>query len=240
MSGEADVKAAATAGYDVGDRRLHWYAPKHGVNRPLQHLGTHLLNVTLRPRFGFEVAGREHLAGPGGVLLVTNHLADVDMPFLAAAVAPRELMYVSATKNFVSPPLGYLISALGAFPLHTDRPDPDGLRHTRAQLEAGRTVSIFPEGYPTFGPELAPFARGAGMLGLTPGIRVVPGALWGTHRVMRTGLPIGSGRVRVAFGPPVDVPASGSRRARADALTDACFASVSDLLARLVAMDPDG
>lgn len=240
MRAEADPKAAATDGYDVGDRRLYWYAPKHGVDRRLQPFGTYMLNVVLRPRFGFEVAGREHLRAPGGVLLVTNHLADVDMPFLAAAIVPRQLMYLSATKNFTNPALGYLISALGAFPIHTDRPDPSGMRHAREQLNAGRTVGIFPEGYPTFGSELAPFARGVGLLGLTPGIRIVPGALWGTHRVVQRGLPIGKSKVRIAFGPPVPVAESGSRRARADAVTDACQAAVGAILDRLVGMDQDG
>jgi 1-acyl-sn-glycerol-3-phosphate acyltransferase len=239
LSTEEDAKAAATAGYDVGDRRLYWYSPKLGVDQRLQPFGTYLLNATLRPRFGFEVAGREHMRPGGGVLLVTNHLADVDMPFLAAAVVPRQLMYLSATKNFTNPAVGYLISALGAFPVHTERPDPSALRLARAHLEAGRTVAIFPEGYPTFGPKLAPFARGVGMLGLTPGIRIVPGALWGTHRVMKRGMPIGKGKVRVAFGPPISVPEAGSRRARADAVTEACETAVGEILGRLVAMDPD-
>lgn len=239
MSAESDAKAAATEGYDVGDRRIYWYSPKHGVDQRLQPFGTYLLNVTLRPRFGLEVAGREFLRQPGGVLLVTNHLADVDMPFLAAAMVPRQLMYLSATKNFTNPALGYLISALGAFPVHTDRADPSALRQAREHLEAGRTVGIFPEGYPTFGSRLAPFARGVGLLGLTPGIRIVPGAIWGTHRVVKRGMPIGKSKVRVAFGQPVPVPEHGSRRARADNLTDACQAAVGEILGRLVAMDPD-
>ena len=89
---------------------------------------------------------------------------------------------------------------------------------TRAnQLEAGRLVVIFPEGAPTWGPELAEFREGVGHLALTPGVTVVPVALWGTHRVLRGWRPVGRGPVRVAFGPPVPVPAEGTRRERATA-----------------------
>jgi len=220
--------------------RLYWYSPRDGVDHRVLGFATFVLGMVLPGRFGFEVAGREHLEAPGGVLVVSNHLSHVDMPFLGIATPPRPLQYVSATKNFTNPLLGYTVSALGAFPLHTDRPDPDGLRHARRQLELGRTVLIFPEGHPTFRAGLDPFMRGAGMLGATPGARVVPAAIWGTHRIVGRGrLPLGRTRVRVAFGPAVVPPGGGSRRERESAITDLARAGVERLLAGLVAMDPD-
>ena len=67
---------------------------------------------------------------------------------------------------------------------------------------------------------MADFLEGVGHLGLTPGVTVVPAAVWGTHHLMRGWRPVGRGPVLVAFGHPVPVPAEdGSRRERAAELT---------------------
>jgi len=88
-------------------------------------------------------------------------------------------------------------------------------------MQRGGVVVIYPEGVPGYSSRVQPFAQGAGWLALTPGIAVIPAAVWGTHRVLRGGLPIGGGPVRVAFGRPVPMDGiGGARAARVGAATD--------------------
>jgi 1-acyl-sn-glycerol-3-phosphate acyltransferase len=112
------------------------------------------------------------------------------------------------------------------------------LRYAREQLEAGRLVIIFPEGTPGWGPELGEFREGVGALGITPGVTVVPAALWGTHRIMRGWRPVGRGPVHIAFGHPLEIPTEGSRRQRAAELTRRARAAVQALLEPMVRASP--
>jgi 1-acyl-sn-glycerol-3-phosphate acyltransferase len=181
---------------------------------------------------GYRVSGREHLPARGGVLVVSNHLADIDPAAVGLACCPRPAQYLAMARHFTRRPLAMLLFSLGAFPVNPGQPDTRALRHAREQLEAGRLVIIFPEGAPSWGPDLAAFREGVGHLALTPGVTVVPAALWGTHRVLRGWRPVGRGPVHVAFGPPVPVSVEGSRRERAHRLT----ADVRDAIQAL--LDP--
>lgn len=224
---------AGTAG-----ERVHWHPPRSGVWRPIWYFGRGLLWCTVPWLHGFRRTGTEHIPRRGGVLMVANHLADVDPPYLALACGARPAQYVALSRHFTRRPLATLLFALGAFPI---RPGADtrAMRYARDQLERGRLVIIFPEGSPTGGAHMTDFREGAGLLALTPGVTVIPAAIWGSHRVMRGRLPTGRGPVRVAVGPPVDVPNDGSRRERAAEVARRSRAAIEDLLAPLVAEHPD-
>ena len=213
---------------------LHWHAHRDGVWPPAWRFGSAVLRATVPTVYRTRVAGRANLPESGGLLVIANHVHDIDPPFLAWAVRPRPLQYVAAAHNFTGPWLGHLIGALGAFPLRTDRPDIASIRHAQRQLELGRTVLIFPEGRPSYGAPIGPFLAGAGLLALARGVRVVPAAIAGTdHVVGRLRLPIRRGPVRIAFGAPLPVPATGPRRARATAVLEDARAAVLRLHAGL-------
>lgn len=214
--------------------RIHWRPPRTGVWRPLWAFGCRLLGLTAPRLLGFRVTGRDHIPPRGGVLVVANHLADIDPAAIGLACWPRPAQYLAMARHFTRRPLATLLFALGAFPVRVGQADPRALRHAREQLEAGRLVVIFPEGTPSWGPEMGEFREGVGHLALTPGVTVVPCALWGTHRVLRGWRPVGRGPVQVAFGRPVPVPAEGSRRNRASRVTAAARDAVATLLEPMI------
>lgn len=216
--------------------KVHWLPPSEGLWPPIRVFGQAMLRL-MAPAFGFRVDGREHLPRSGGVLLVTNHLADVDPPFLATAVLPRQLLYVADAKHFTSRPQSVLLFSLGAFPIRLDEVDTRALRYARTMLERGEVVSIFPEGRATFGDRMLPFLEGMGYLALTPGATVLPAGIWGTQRILDGKRPRGWGPVRVRFGPPVAVPSEGARRDRARQVTADARDAVAGLLRSLVEED---
>ena len=240
LSTEEDAKAAATAGYDVGDRRLYWYSPKHGVDQRLQPFGDVPAERHAPPPV--RLRGRRARAhARGGRCPLGDQPPGRRRHAVSRCCGRSPSAHVSVGDQELHQSGGRLPDQRPRGPFRCTRSAPIPRRYgSRAPTSRpeGRSRSS-PRGTPTFGPKLAPFARGVGMLGLTPGIRIVPGALWGTHRVMKRGMPIGKGKVRVAFGPPISVPEAGSRRARADAVTEASETAVGEILGRLVAMDPD-
>lgn len=192
--------------------------------------GRALLAATAPRLLGFHVAGREHLPAAGGVLVVANHPADIDPAALGLACAPRPAQYVAAARHFRHRPLATLLFALGAFPVR-DGSDLRAVRHARDQLARGRLVVVFPEGAASWSPDLGELRPGAGHLALTPGVTVVPAAIWGTQDVLRGWRPVGRGPVRVVFGEPVPVPGEGAVSARAAEATRRLRAAIEGLLA---------
>lgn len=217
------------------DAHVHWRPPPRGVRAPLWLIGRVLLGVTVPWALGFRVAGRRRIPRAGGVLVIANHPADLDPAAIGLACAPRMAQYLAAARHFRRLPLATLLFSLGAFPVRTGgRADLRALRHAREQLAAGRLVIVFPEGAATWGDGLAGFREGAGHLALTPGVTVVPAAIWGTQRVMRGWRPVGRGPVLVAFGHPLTVPSQGAPRQRAAEVTARARAAIADLLAPMV------
>jgi 1-acyl-sn-glycerol-3-phosphate acyltransferase len=212
-----------------GAPRVHWHPPRQGVWPPIWYFAR-LVLTPVRALVGFRVAGRRRIPREGGVLVVANHLADVDPPFIGVACVPRPAQYVGLSRHFTRRPLAMLLFALGAFPIRTGERDGRALRHAREQLLAGRLVIIFPEGRPTWGGELEDFRNGVGHLALTPGVTVIPAAIWGTHRVMRGWRLVGRGPVLVAFGRPLEPPGPGPRRERAAEITRRARTAVEELL----------
>ena len=102
--------------------------------------------------------------------------------------------------------------------------------HARDQLAAGELILMFAEGRAGWGAPMGEFLEGAGHLGLTPGVTVVPAAIWGVQHWMRGWRPVGRGPVLVAFGHPVAPPDDGPRRERATELTRRVRAAVGELL----------
>ncbi len=232
------VPAPPVADAGADGEHVHWRPPRDGVWRPLWYFGRGVLWATVPWLHGFRRSGRHNIPSSGGVLMVANHLADVDPPYLALACGDRPAQYVALSRHFTRRPLADLLFALGAFPI---RPGADtrALRYAREQLERGRLVIIFPEGSPTGGPHMTEFRDGAGLLALTPGVTVIPAAIWGSHRVMRGRLPTGRGPVHVAVGPPIPVPTEGSRRQRASEVAQRARTAIQDLLTPLVEQHPD-
>ncbi|MCU0306200.1 MAG: 1-acyl-sn-glycerol-3-phosphate acyltransferase [Thermoleophilia bacterium] len=182
----------------------------------------------------FRVRGREHIPRRGGVLVVSNHVSQADPPLVGYATIPRRSYYMAKSELFRIRGLAWYIRALGAFPVVRGSPDRNSIRMARDLLARGECVIMFPEGTRTTSGHLRPGFPGAGLLGLEPGITIVPAAIWGSQHPF--------GPVRVRFGPPVRVDdlGSGPRGRRAQVVTDRMMAAIAALVPRVggPAQDP--
>lgn len=194
------------------------------------NLGLWLLPLT-RAFAWLTVEGRRHLdAVTGPVVYAANHQSLLDAPVILAALPPRRRYAVAtaAGKEFFAAhfhpggrsrrqrftnSLNYYLACLlfNVFPLpQREAGARAALRHLGELLGAGTSVLIFPEGRRTYAGEIGPFQPGIGMVAARLRVPVVPVRLEGLDRVLhRSWRMAAPGRVRVAFGPPLE-PRDGS------------------------------
>jgi long-chain acyl-CoA synthetase len=169
-----------------------------------------------------KIRGRENLDNLRGPLLfVANHITQVDVGFVLAALPLRyrhrlavamlgellqEMRCPPSTMPFVRRFLeklsyGLVVSLFNVFPL----PQKTGFRQSFAfageSVDRGYSVLVFPEGKRTQDGTLSPFQAGIGILAANLGIPVVPIRIDGLFELKKTGKRLARpGAVSVVIG----------------------------------------
>lgn len=141
-----------------------------------------------------KVINPEKVPQTGAVIVVANHESMLDM-FLIAYRLPRYLKWMAKEELFRNRLFGKLLTALGAYPIRRQSRDVGAAKMTKAFLEQGEILGIFPQGTRS---------RGRGRsLAVKPGFvrfavesdaLIQPVAIWGKIRLF--------GKVYVRFGDP--------------------------------------
>jgi long-chain acyl-CoA synthetase len=173
------------------------------------------------------VTGREHLANlEGPVIFAANHQSFMDGPVIMAAMPARWRYSVAPamgkemfTAHFFpaghsrgewfANSLNYYLATLlfNAFPLpQREAGARQTLRYIGELLSDGTSVLIFPEGRRSLTGVMDTFRPGIGMIASRLRAQVVPVRIDGLQNVLRVGWRMAKpGRVRVAFGPPLEL-----------------------------------
>ncbi len=96
--------------------------------------------------FGIHVHGSENEPMEGAYLACCNHISFVDVLSSAVAVK-REVRFMAKKELFKIPLLGFLIKALGAFPVDRKGSAVAALKKSQSILEGGEVVGMFPTGH---------------------------------------------------------------------------------------------
>jgi 1-acyl-sn-glycerol-3-phosphate acyltransferase len=152
--------------------------------------------------FRLRTRGLEHIP-EGGFVLAANHTSNFDPWPLGVPFLPRRQLRFMAKSELFNPILAPILRAGGAFKVRRGEGDVEAMR-TAAQLaREGEIVVMFPEGTRRKKGMRKKFeARphtGAARIALAAGVPLVPAAIAGTDRLSRLG------RLRVAYGEPIDV-----------------------------------
>ncbi|HXM23850.1 MAG TPA: AMP-binding protein [Terriglobales bacterium] len=172
-----------------------------------------------------HVEGRQNLRGAQGpVLVVCNHIADVDPGFVLTVLPARlrhklaiatggealEILRTPpATRGFpgkaydrVKWTLG--VSLLNLFPLPREAGFRESFAYAGESVDRGYSVLVFPEGRHTTTGNLLPFRAGIGLLANNLQIPVVPLRIDGLFALKQAGKKFARpGQVKVKIGPPV-------------------------------------
>jgi 1-acyl-sn-glycerol-3-phosphate acyltransferase len=146
--------------------------------------------------------GRENLP-EGGFVLAANHVSNIDPWPLGLPLWPRRYLRFMAKSELFWPPLGWILSAAGAFPVRRGAADREAIERAVELCRGGHVVVMFPEGTRrTKGLRKKYTARprpGAARIALQAGVPLVPAATRGTDRLARLG------PLRVAYGSPLEL-----------------------------------
>ena len=183
---------------------LHRRAREKGVQPILYWLVRAVLQPFFHLYFRLSRIGREHMPDDGPYIVAANHRSFLD-PFVIATIARRPLYYVAKRELFERRWQGWLLNALGAFPVDRGNSDTEMLTTAKAILARGDSVLIFPEGTRIRPGSLGRPRRGVGRLALEAGVPVIPVAVIGTEAVRR-GWRIRPHKVRLRIGSPLTFP----------------------------------
>lgn len=133
-----------------------------------------------------SVVGRHNIPKEGAFVLAPIHRSNIDTP-LAGAVTSRRLRFMGKDSLWKVGPIGWVLSALGAFPVTRGTADREALKRCVAVLEMGEPLVLFPEGTRQSGPVVQPLFDGAAYVAVKAGVPIVPLGIGGSERVMPKG-----------------------------------------------------
>jgi long-chain acyl-CoA synthetase len=175
-----------------------------------------------------KVEGRANLKDiRGPVLVICNHIADVDVGFVVAALPHRIGNYLAtaaggealqalhtpqSSSGFFRRIYARLqwtlgVALLNLFPLPREAGFRDSFAFAGETVDRGYSVLVFPEGRHTDDGSLRPFRAGIGLLAINLGIPVVPMRIDGLFELKQAGKKFARpGQVRIRIGEPVTFP----------------------------------
>jgi len=209
--------------------RAEYHYPRWVLRWPVTWLRWLVLYLLMRPAMillGWQrIEGRENLRGWSGPLLVVcNHITDVDVGFVQAALPARlRNRIATATRGedleALHSPLasrGWLlgiydrvqwvlgVSLLNLFPLPREAGFRQSFAYAGEAVDCGYSVLVFPEGRHTADGKMNPFRAGIGLLANNLGIPVVPMRIRGLFEVKQAGKKFAPpGKICVRIGEPM-------------------------------------
>lgn len=178
-----------------------------------------IVRLVLRALCGFRVDGGDREPASGPLLIVSNHVSDLD-PLVVGAALRRRVHFMAKVELFRPPLLRWWISACGGFPVRRGEVDRQAFRTARTILNQGGALVMFPEGTrASHLHDLRPPEPGAALLAVRTGAAILPLAVIGTDRVLPRGArrPARSTiRVRIGDAIRINGVARGTVAGRAD------------------------
>ena len=137
---------------------------------------------------------KDRLPKTGGVLILANHLSDLD-PIAVAVACPRPIHFMAKSDLFSMKVVGTMLRWFRAFPVKRGEPDRASLKHAIELLKLGEVVCIFPEGQLSESGKLQPLKPGISLIIRNAGVQVICLGFSKTNHVM----PYGQFVLRMTF-----------------------------------------
>ncbi|HZQ24699.1 MAG TPA: AMP-binding protein [Terriglobales bacterium] len=232
---DTNLAAASTVGdlerllRGAPSESVEFHYPRWALRWPVTWIRTAAYYIAIRP--AISLLGRPHISGLDNlrklnppVLIVSNHIDDVDPGFILAALpgrfrhrlvvatggealerlrtSPVEQNALLKIYNRAKWMLG--VALLNLFPLPREAGFRRSFQFAGEAVDRGFSVLVFPEGRHTKDGELLRFRAGIGLLANNLQVPIVPVRIRGLFELKQTGRRIArSGEIRVHIGQPV-------------------------------------
>jgi 1-acyl-sn-glycerol-3-phosphate acyltransferase len=128
----------------------------------------------------WRLEGAENIPKTGGYILVANHINWKDPPWIEFALG-RAIRYMGKTELFETPVIGFVLRAIGAFPVRRGEGDRRALQMALAVVAAGQPLGLFVEGHRSESGQLIRGRPGAAYIAQRSGAPIIPLAVSGTQ-----------------------------------------------------------
>jgi len=138
--------------------------------------------------------------GRTGAVIACNHVGWADSLWMAYAVYPRQLRYMSKEELFGSTLSRWVLTHGGSVPIDRADPSPSSIKTAVNMLQQGEIILIFPSG--TRSEENIAFKRGAATIALHARVPLVPAFFQGPKQMQVAHL-LHRPLIRMTFGSPI-------------------------------------
>ncbi len=201
-----------------------------------------MFRLTSRCRFW----GREHFGVSGAsCLIAVAHVSHYD-PVVVSTLSRRRIAWWARAEFYVAPGVRWFMNNAGAIRIDRTGPALPGVRNALTALAAGRTVGVYPEGG-LRGADNSVLTGGTMQAGVATLARrsrrpVVPCVALGGGQFsrVRSWLPLRTGRLAIAYGPPLMPTQAECKLGRAGRQAFAARVAVAmqTLYAELIRQEP--
>jgi len=130
-----------------------------------------------------RVAGIENIPLNGPAIIVANHESYLDF-FCLAVVCERRIHFMATEKFFKKPMWGLLMRMTGQIKVPENGISKEMLKESKAVLQAGELLGIFPEGTRSRTGKIGKAHPGAAKLALQFNVPVVPVGINGAYEIL--------------------------------------------------------
>jgi len=191
---------------------------------------TYAMRTVLTVVARWKVTGRDRVPREGAVIVVSNHLNNIDPPVIAAAIAKRRVRFMAKIELFKWP-FGIVPRLYGAFPVRRFESDIAAMLNAERVLKRGQVLGMFPEGTRSRTGFIGRPHPGTAMIALRSGATVLPCAITGSEQLGNPLNVLRQPKITVTIGVPI--PLTAVRRpteAQVNELTDRIFAEITAML----------
>ncbi len=202
-----------------------------GVNGALLYSISRVIVGMLLLLVRCQIRGRDNVPSQGALIVVANHLNFVDPP-LVGSILSRRAVFMAKEELFRSRIVGYIMGALGAFPVSKGHLDRRALRRAVQVLADGQALVIFPEGMRSRGRRLKPAFPGAALIALRSGAPIIPIGITGTEKMKGLSWLWQRPEITVNIGKAFTLPPINGKLTKAELakLTDVIMVRIAELI----------
>ncbi len=146
-----------------------------------------LLRSSLFPWFRVRYVGEERLRRPGAFIIAPVHRSHLDGP-LVGSLTHRKVRYLGKEALFRPAILGWLMRAVGTFPVKRGTADLSAMKVGKRLLDEGNVMLVFPEGGRQPVGDVGEMFDGAAWLAAKAKVPVVPVGITGSGEALAPGL----------------------------------------------------
>ncbi len=170
----------------------------------MYHVVVFLVRIAYAIWYRIKVEGRENIPKKGSYIFASNHRSYAD-PVLVVICGRGKFSFMAKSELFENKAFGWLIRALGAFPVERGKGDTAAIDRAISRVKEGSHLLIFPEGTRSKDGRVGRGKTGVGLIAAKAGADVIPVGInfegklhFRSKIIVRYGKPIPASRLALA------------------------------------------